>query len=186
MRGSGHGFPLPSPPVKGSGEDAGAPAAARIRTARYGHCKAFPPFLSAPLSFSLSSASPCGVQGGGRRNRPVEEDGRLALPLKRRWAGRPPKEQSRAQQIRVPKGWEPCARAGEVGRSPGFAARSADLTGLKTLPGCTVPPRANQGMSARRCCPMRQDACGFEPRRDDHFKQDKGHLPGRRPKGMNR
>lgn len=24
-------------------------------------------------------------------------------------------------------------------------------------------------MSARRCCPMRPDACGFEPRRDDHL-----------------
>lgn len=82
------------------------------------------------------------------------------------------------------EGTEPCAtnpgpqRVGAVcqggrGRQePGVCrAARADLTGRKTLPRCTVPPRANRGMSARRCCPMWPDACGFEPRRDDHFRR---------------
>lgn len=80
------------------------------------------------------------------------------------------------------EGTEPCAtnpgpqRVGAVcqggrGRQePGVCrAARADLTGRKTLPRCTVPPRANRYISARRCCPMRPDACGFEPRRDDHL-----------------
>ena len=81
----GHGPLLPSPQVEGMRVDAGAPAHGsgrnpRIRMARHGYGKAFPPFLSAPLSISLLSASPCGVQGGGRRNRFRQDKGRLPSP----------------------------------------------------------------------------------------------------------
>ena len=124
LRGTGHGSLLPSPQVKGMHEDAGALVAARLRTARHGFGKAFPPFLSAPfilLSFvgvalrcasaaSVEGAEPCATNPGPQRVGAVCQGGR----------GR---------------------------QEPGVCrAARADLTGRKTLPRCTVPPRANRGM----------------------------------------
>lgn len=90
----------------------------------HGFGKAFPPLPSTP--FILLSFVGVALRCAGRRPaKPSRGGKRKTRPaLKRRWAWHPSKGQSRAQQIRVPKGWEPCARAGEVGRSPGFAART--------------------------------------------------------------
>ena len=116
--------------------------------------------------------------------RPVKENGRLALLFRQRVE-------------RPSEGTEPCAtnpspqRVGvacQGGRcrssacqycigGAGSLANGISLRGMNPMAwnaggrwlSCTVPLRESRSTSARRCCPMWPDACGFDPRRGDHF-----------------
>ena len=137
------------------------------------------PFISFILLFIGSDALvPSSAQ------RPVKENGRLALLFRQRVE-------------RPSEGTEPCAtnpspqRVGvacQGGRcrssacqycigGAGSLANGISLRGMNPMAwnaggrwlSCTVPLRESRSTSARRCCPMWPDACGFEPRRGDHF-----------------
>ena len=169
-----------------------SPAPARVRVeARIpklcnSHAHRFRKSLSYPLSFFLSGATPwCRTL----LLRPVKENGRLALLFRQRVE-------------RPSEGTEPCAtnpspqRVGvacQGGRcrssacqycigGAGSLANGISLRGMNPMAwnaggrwlSCTVPLRESRSTSARRCCPMWPDACGFEPRRGDHFGGDDG------------